>query len=496
MRTVGMNLRDVAHFSWTAQHRCATSFYLDCAPPPEIRDAYDALMAQARGPNATAGGLCGANGVGETAGGAAVTVYDFGTHKAGGPSVLGSPPRVRPASAPALTEERKQKLRDWLDSRLDVCSAVRELWLRRRMVEQLPSDRECLNEMHASGVREVPLPDKGGNPLDAAGAASGAAAKAVELALRKLRPIFQGISFFFDKGKGSWYKCCHMPQMATAHPLQQRLQKAYDPFFLGAFESPKPATKPEAALSKENVGATAKVKPERIYAEEHAGKSSKQGTKAAEDIKKTTMGNVGATSEMKVAKEDGTAKPTEATKEVRIIEELLGLSQTSPGKLGAFQCKQVEEDPELLHVGHIEDIEDFDEVGGEVGEAQEADTLSDGNPSASGDLSASVIVGTGMDPKREVCLRVETPGFVDSTELSMGSQTQCIRVGHDEAPLPALIGEEPADGASEKAVAKGVGSRPTVVDYSTLGKPQGPRKLDANGNPGKENREDYRVVFL
>ncbi|CAD7941043.1 unnamed protein product [Amoebophrya sp. A120] len=148
--------------------RFFTSFYLDCSPPPELKQAFQS---------------------GDT-----------------GP-------------LEKLPQHTRTVLRRWLSKKFDLCANIRSLWHKRRLVEQLPTDRECLNEYYLEGAQ---------NAQDV----SSLAAQKTLLAsvMNKMRPAFQGVTFVHEKDRGAWFKCCHVGHPAAAHPLQKRLSQAYTPF--------------------------------------------------------------------------------------------------------------------------------------------------------------------------------------------------------------------------------------------------------------------------
>mmetsp|Transcript_19508 Transcript_19508/g.48945 ORF Transcript_19508/g.48945 Transcript_19508/m.48945 type:complete len:391 (+) Transcript_19508:112-1284(+) len=156
-------------FSSSHDRTPKTSFYLDCAPPRPLADAF----------------------------------------------------RTRdPTSLQALSPLEKQKLRNWVAKKFDLCASIRELWHKRRMVEALPTDRECINEYYAEGAQSA---TKGADSWFTTPAQ-------FSRTQSKLRPILQGVSFVYEKARKVWFKCCHVGHPGDDHPLRKELTKAYEPF--------------------------------------------------------------------------------------------------------------------------------------------------------------------------------------------------------------------------------------------------------------------------
>ena len=88
----------------SSHHLHPTSFYFDCHPPEELRQAFFS------------------NSI---------------------------------AALERATPERKSELRRWIKEKFDICGTFRRIWERRRFTEDLPSDRACQNEYFLQGGQNM-----------------------------------------------------------------------------------------------------------------------------------------------------------------------------------------------------------------------------------------------------------------------------------------------------------------------------------------------------
>lgn len=110
-----------------------------------------------------------------------------------------------------LPKKTRNRLLSWIDKKFNVCAYIRKLWDRRRITDDLPSDRGCINEWYQQGgQRHTPREPRSKLP--------------------SALPPFQGLVFFYDSRIRRWYKCCHIGRPASRHPLETKLRALTEPW--------------------------------------------------------------------------------------------------------------------------------------------------------------------------------------------------------------------------------------------------------------------------